>query len=125
LRSLLIFSTEFVFGPVYFVSVLVHLEVGSLVECNASPSVRGSSLNELTNGADDGGPAEVFGRIVLGVELGQPLDSSASSVQMVESVRHIVSKWISRLLAGVLGLCRKFSLRAVVKEGYDVRAIRC
>ena len=57
---------------------------------------------ELTNSTDDGGPAEVFGRIVLGIELGQPLDSSAPSVQMVEGVRHAVSNWISRLLTAVL-----------------------
>ena len=106
-------------------------ELGSLVESCVPPCAprfslkRGLSINisyllcalkyvgqnRLTNCSDDGGPAEVFGWIVFGVELGQPFDSSASSVQMVESVRHAVSKWISRLLAGVLGLSRKISVR--------------
>ena len=35
---------------------------------------------ELTNSTDDGGPAEVFGRIVLGIELGQPLDVTAGKM---------------------------------------------
>lgn len=43
----------------------------------------------LTNGADDGGAAVVLRRLVLGVELGQPLDPSASSIDMVQCVGHV------------------------------------
>jgi hypothetical protein len=41
-----------------------------------------------TNSADDRSAAVVSGRSVLGVELGEPLNSSPSSVQMIQSVRH-------------------------------------
>jgi len=41
-----------------------------------------------TNGADNRGAAVVSWRSVLGVELGEPLNPSASSVQMVQCIRH-------------------------------------
>lgn len=43
-----------------------------------------------TNGADDAGPAELGRRVVLGVERGQPLHTSAAILLVDERVTHCV-----------------------------------
>lgn len=43
-----------------------------------------------SNCADNGGAAVLFLGVVLGVELREPLDTRATSVQVVESVGHYV-----------------------------------
>lgn len=67
-----------------------------------------------TNCADDGGSPVVSWRSVLGVELGEPLNSRAASIQMVQSVRHcgmrlIVSVSVELLLCEVLRGIESFS----------------
>jgi hypothetical protein len=40
------------------------------------------------NGADDGGAAVLLSRLVLGVQLGEPLDARAAGIEVVEGVGH-------------------------------------
>lgn len=57
------------------------------------------SRRNITNSANDGSPPVVLGGFVLGVQLSKPLNSSATSIQMVKSVGHDESirlqVWIS------------------------------
>lgn len=86
-RSMLIFSTELVFGP-------------------ESANQR-SSLNPLlgrickhTNCADDGCTAIVGLGSELGVQAREPFNSSASGGQVIKGVGHIVGSYGSSRLAG-------------------------
>jgi hypothetical protein len=47
-----------------------------------------------SNCTDDRGTAIVSGRSILGIELGKPLNSSSSSVQMVQCVGHVDTRLI-------------------------------
>jgi hypothetical protein len=80
LRSMLIFSTEFVLGPA--IAGNQYLTVAGLEHCSH------------TNGTDDGSPAVVLGRHHVGVKFGVPLHLHTVA-EMVKWSSHVDEQFCS------------------------------
>ncbi len=48
-----------------------------------------TGAKQATNGTNDGSTAIVPSWLVLGVQLGEPLETSAASIEMVQGVGHL------------------------------------
>jgi hypothetical protein len=65
---------------------------------------RCNGVKQATNGTNDGSTAIVPSWLVLGVQLGQPLETSAASIEMVQGVGHLFVDeaevtWVGKLLS--------------------------
>ena len=82
LRSMLIFSTELVFGPIGQLSAELAESFREM------PQPCGHLTDKLTNCANDRGAAIIRLWLELGVQAGKPFDLGASTGQVIQGVGH-------------------------------------